>query len=77
MRWQPFYLLGEMGMIEESQVIRFDWAIKTLLRDKANFGVLAGFLSAILGQRVTVEKLLESESNQENESNKFNPSIFW
>ena len=64
-------------MIEGSQVIRFDWAIKTLLRDKDNFDVLEGFLSAILEQRVTVEKLLESESNQENENNKFHPSIFW
>ena len=26
--------------------IRFDWAIKRLLRDKANFSVLEGFLSA-------------------------------
>ena len=24
--------------------IRFDWAIKKLLRDKANFGVLEGFI---------------------------------
>ena len=28
--------------------IRFDWAIKRLLRQKANFGVLEGFLTVFL-----------------------------
>ena len=28
--------------------ISFDWALKRLLRDKANFGVLEGFVSTIL-----------------------------
>jgi len=59
-------------MIPESQVIRFDWAIKTLLRDKANFDVLEGFLSAILQEKIAVEKLLDSESNPEDATNKFN-----
>jgi len=27
------------------KLIRFDWAMKNLLRDKANFDVLEGFLS--------------------------------
>ncbi|MDM8545673.1 hypothetical protein QUF61_04180 [Candidatus Venteria ishoeyi] len=31
--------------IKETPVIRFDWAIKYLLRDKANFDVLEGFLA--------------------------------
>lgn len=47
------------------KLIRFDWAIKKLLRDKANFSVLEGFLSAVLNEDVTVVNLLESESNQE------------
>lgn len=29
------------------KLIRFDWAIKRLLRDKANFSVLEGFFSAV------------------------------
>ncbi len=45
----------------------FDWALKTVLRDKANFDVLEGFLSALLKQDVVVEELLESESNQESD----------
>lgn len=42
---------------------RFDWAIKTILRDKANFDVLEGFLSALLGEDIIIEQVLESESN--------------
>ena len=29
----------------KDRYIRFDWAIKRLLRQKANFGVLEGFLT--------------------------------
>lgn len=52
--------------------IRFDWAIKHLLRDKANFDILEGFISVLLGEEVKIEELLESESNQENDRDKFN-----
>jgi hypothetical protein len=31
-----------------TQLVRFDWAIKHILRDKANFVVLEGFLSVLL-----------------------------
>lgn len=54
------------------KLIRFDWAIKKLLRNKANFGILEGFLSAILHEEITVVRLLESESNQDDELDKFN-----
>jgi predicted transposase/invertase (TIGR01784 family) len=50
-------------MTTETQLVRFDWAMKNLLRDKANFDILEGFLSAILRQDVSVIKILESESN--------------
>ncbi|MDM8559292.1 Rpn family recombination-promoting nuclease/putative transposase [Candidatus Parabeggiatoa sp. HSG14] len=50
-------------MSNETKLIRFDWAMKSLLRDKANFDILEGFLSAILRQDVSVIKILESESN--------------
>ena len=52
--------------------IRFDWAIKRLLRQKANFGVLEGFLTVFLGQEVKIVEILESEGNQETEDDKFN-----
>ena len=52
--------------------IRFDWAIKRILRDKANFGILEGFLTELVGEEIKVEAILESESNQEQEDAKFN-----
>ena len=55
-----------------SELVRFDWAVKYLLRDKSNFDILEGFLSAVLGEDVEVEELLESESNQEDEEDKQN-----
>ena len=52
--------------------IRFDWAIKRLLRQKANFGVLEGFLTVFLGQPVQIVEILESEGNQQSERDKYN-----
>jgi predicted transposase/invertase (TIGR01784 family) len=54
------------------KLIRFDWAIKRLLRNKANFVVLEGFLSELLFDNIKIEQILESESNQETEEDKFN-----
>ncbi len=59
-------------MDRQPQYIRFDWAMKRLLRDKANFGVLEGFLTTLLGKRIKIQKLLESESNQADEDDKQN-----
>ena len=52
--------------------IRFDWAIKRLLRQKANFGILEGFLSELLKEDITILEILDSESNQETAEDKFN-----
>jgi len=57
---------------KEIQLMRFDWAMKTVLRNKANFDVLEGFLTALLKEDVFVEEILESESNQQEKDNKFN-----
>ena len=46
--------------------------MKRLLRDKANFGVLEGLLTTLLNQKITINRLLESESNQEDEYDKQN-----
>lgn len=59
-------------MNNSNQVIRFDWAMKRLLRNKANFGVLEGLLTTLLNEKITIQKLLESESNQEDEYDKYN-----
>lgn len=54
------------------KLIQFDWAIKRLLRNKANFVVLEGFLSELLFDDIAIEQILESESNQEEHDDKFN-----
>ena len=56
----------------KDKYIRFDWAIKRLLRQKANFGVLEGFLTVFLGESITIVEILESESNQASADDKFN-----
>ena len=52
--------------------IRFDWAMKRLLRDKANFQVLEGLLTTLLNEKITIKNLLENESNQKEEYDKYN-----
>jgi len=47
------------------QFVSFDWAMKKLLRSKANFGVLNGFLSELLDDDITITDLLESEGGRE------------
>ena len=54
------------------KLIRFDWAIKRLLRNKANFVVLEGFLSEVLFDDIRIKNIIESESNQEDEEDKYN-----
>ena len=61
-----------MNSNKNNQIIRFDWAMKRLLRNKANFSVLEGLLTTLLGEKIVIQKLLESESNQETEFDKYN-----
>ncbi len=52
--------------------IRFDWAIKCLLRDKTDFDILSGFLSELLREDIKIKHILESESNAETAVSKTN-----
>ena len=54
------------------RLIRFDWAVKRLLRNKANFGILEGFLSELLLEDIKIESILESEGNKQTADNKSN-----
>ena len=54
------------------KLVRFDWAMKKMLCHKANFDVLEGFLSELLGEEVKIKQVLDSESNKETEDDKFN-----
>lgn len=57
---------------QQRPLLSFDWAVKRLLRNKANFGVLEGFLSELLRRQVRVKQILESESNPETQLDKVN-----
>lgn len=54
------------------KLVRFDWAIKRLLRNKANFDILEGFLFELLRQDFKIKQILESEGNKETKDDKFN-----
>ena len=59
-------------MAVNNKYIRFDWAVKRMLRDKANFAVLEGLITVLTGEKVTIAEILESEGNQESAVDKFN-----
>jgi predicted transposase/invertase (TIGR01784 family) len=55
-------------------LISFDYAIKYLLRDKGEYGIVEGFISALLKTKgykgVKIVAVLESESNKEDKKSK-------
>jgi predicted transposase/invertase (TIGR01784 family) len=53
-------------------LVSFDWAIKKLLRQKANFGILEGFLTELLKKEIKIKRILESQSNKKDEYDKYN-----
>ena len=56
----------------ERTIISFDYAIKDILRDKANFDILSGFLTELIEKPVSVQEVLESEGNPGGASGKVN-----
>lgn len=59
-------------MTSKRTYISFDWALKRLLRDKANFDVLEGFISTLLSTTIKIHRLLESEGNKNRDDAKYN-----
>ena len=53
-------------------IVRFDWAMKRILRNKASYVVLEGFLTSLLGKEIHIKSLLESESNRDSADDKYN-----
>jgi len=68
---KPIKGAGEWSKMKR-KLITFDWAIKRLLRSKANFGILEGFLSELLKENIIILDVLESEGNKEQCRDKFN-----
>jgi predicted transposase/invertase (TIGR01784 family) len=50
--------------VKTRSLISFDWAIKRLLRSKANYEVLEGFLSELLRRNIIIKHIGESEGNK-------------
>ena len=59
-------------MYTDNDFIRFDWAAKYNLRDKADFEVFEGLMTVLIGEPIKIVELLESESNKENKGAKSN-----
>ena len=60
--------------MSDKPLISFDYAIKYLLKDKGDYGIVEGFISALLNtigyKDVKIVALLESESNKEDSKSK-------
>jgi hypothetical protein len=55
---------------KERTLISFDWVVKYLLRSKANFEIVEGFLSELLKRPITITGVLESQSNKTSSDDK-------
>jgi predicted transposase/invertase (TIGR01784 family) len=58
--------------LKTRSIISFDWAIKRLLRQKANFEVLEGFLSELLRRKITIKHIGESDGTPTSKDGKTN-----
>jgi predicted transposase/invertase (TIGR01784 family) len=59
-------------MAKITDLVRFDWFIKYMLRDKSNYEILEGFLSELLKEDILIVDILESEGNKNQRDDKFN-----
>jgi len=58
---------------EKRTLVSFDWAMKNILKHPEHFDVLEGFLAALLGdEKIKIMEILESESTQSDELDKYN-----
>lgn len=56
----------------KNRYIRFDWAAKYMLRNKADFAIFEGLISVLVKEKVTIVELLDTESNKETKDDKYN-----
>ena len=59
-------------MYTDNSFVRFDWAAKSILRDKSDFEVFEGLMTVLIGEPVKIIELLESESNKQTKKSKSN-----
>jgi predicted transposase/invertase (TIGR01784 family) len=58
--------------MKKRQLASFEWAVKQLLQNRANFDIVEGFLSELLGYQVVITNVLEDESNKKRSFDKVN-----
>lgn len=51
-------ILKHLSMEKDSNCIRFDWAAKYILRNKADFVILEGLVSTVIGEKISIVELL-------------------
>jgi predicted transposase/invertase (TIGR01784 family) len=56
----------------KKRLVRFDWAMKRLLRNKASYVIFEGFLSELLRDDIKIKSILESESNRQTHDDRSN-----
>lgn len=59
-------------MTKPRKYVSMDWAAKKLLRSKANFDILEGFLSELLREDIRIININEGESNKDHAEDKHN-----
>ena len=59
-------------MPRKRQLVSFDWAMKRLLRQKANYVVLEGFLTELMREDIKIQSFEDSVSNQSDKEDKYN-----
>ncbi|MDR3001562.1 MAG: Rpn family recombination-promoting nuclease/putative transposase, partial [Fibromonadaceae bacterium] len=59
-------------MPQERTLVSFDWAIKYLLKNKADYVILEGFLTTLLGKEIKIKSLSDSESGKRLANDKVN-----
>jgi predicted transposase/invertase (TIGR01784 family) len=59
-------------MKQKRTLVSFDWAAKNLLRRKANYVILEGFLTTLLGKDIKIKTIKDSESNKDAQEQKYN-----
>ncbi|MCL2072691.1 MAG: Rpn family recombination-promoting nuclease/putative transposase [Marinilabiliaceae bacterium] len=57
--------------MKERSMVSFDWAMKRVLIQKANYEILEGFLSELLRRKIKIKNITESEFNKTSKKDKF------
>jgi predicted transposase/invertase (TIGR01784 family) len=68
--WSIFSTLHIMA--KKRTLVSFDWAAKNLLRRKADYVILEGFLTMLLHKDIKIKNIADSESNQSGDEGKYN-----